>query len=147
MGPFENASFYQFPWAGIAQSVQRLATGWKVWGSNPCGGEIFRTCPDRPWSPSTLLYNRYRVSFSRVRRPGRGVNQPPPSRAEVEEGVELYVYSPFGPSWLVLGRTLPLPFTLPSYYLNTFSRTAFHSLALSMAIPSEFRIDSPQFLS
>jgi hypothetical protein len=24
-------------------------------------GEIFRTLPDRPWGPSTLLYNGYRV--------------------------------------------------------------------------------------
>jgi hypothetical protein len=22
-------------WAGVAQSVKRLVTGWKVWGSNP----------------------------------------------------------------------------------------------------------------
>ena len=25
-----------------------LATGWTVWGSNPGGGEVFRTRPDRP---------------------------------------------------------------------------------------------------
>ena len=24
-------------------------------GSNPGGGEIFRTCPDRPWGPPSLL--------------------------------------------------------------------------------------------
>ena len=30
----------------VAQSVKRLATGWTVRGSNPDGGEIFRTCPD-----------------------------------------------------------------------------------------------------
>ena len=29
-------------------------------GSNPGGGEVFRTRPDRPWGPPTLLYNRYR---------------------------------------------------------------------------------------
>jgi len=34
----------------LAQSVWRLATGWTVRGSNPGGGEIFRTCPDRPWA-------------------------------------------------------------------------------------------------
>ena len=38
-----------------------MATGWTVRGSNPGGGEIFRTCPDRPWGPSSLLYNGYRV--------------------------------------------------------------------------------------
>ena len=37
--------------AGLAQSVERLATGWTVRGSNPGSGEIFRTRPDRPWGP------------------------------------------------------------------------------------------------
>jgi hypothetical protein len=32
----------------VAWSVQRLPTGCMVRGSNPGGGEIFRTCPDRP---------------------------------------------------------------------------------------------------
>jgi hypothetical protein len=45
----------------VAQSVQRLATGWAVRASNPGGGEIFRTCPDRPWGPASLLYNEYWV--------------------------------------------------------------------------------------
>jgi len=47
-------------------------------------------------------------SLPGVKRPGRGVDHPPPSSAEVKEGVELYLYSPSGPSWPVLGRTLPL---------------------------------------
>ena len=33
----------------------------------------------------------------------------PPSSAEVKERVELYICSPSGPSWPVLGWTLPLP--------------------------------------
>ena len=33
--------------AGMAQSVKRLATGWKVRGSNPGGSKIFLTYPDR----------------------------------------------------------------------------------------------------
>ena len=44
-----------------SQSVWRLATGWTLQGSNPGGGEIFRTLPDRPWGPTSLLFNRYRV--------------------------------------------------------------------------------------
>jgi hypothetical protein len=32
----------------VAQSVYPLPTGWMVRGPNPAGGEIFRTCPDRP---------------------------------------------------------------------------------------------------
>jgi len=37
------------------------------------------------------------------KRPGRGVDRPPPSSAEVKERVELYLYYPFGPSWPVIG--------------------------------------------
>ena len=33
----------------------------------------------------------------------------PPSSAEVEGRVELYICSPSGPSWPVIGRTLALP--------------------------------------
>ena len=47
-----------------------------------------------------------------VKRLGRGVDHPPPSSAEVKERVELYLYSPSGPSWTVIGRTLPLPLPL-----------------------------------
>jgi hypothetical protein len=65
---------------------------------NPCGGEIFRTRPDRPWVQFSLPHNGYRVFFPGVKRPGRGVNYPPPSSTEVKEKVELYLYSPFGPS-------------------------------------------------
>ena len=43
-------------WTGIAQSVQRLATGWN------CGrGEIFCTRQDGSWSPPSLLHAEYRV--------------------------------------------------------------------------------------
>jgi hypothetical protein len=45
----------------VAQSGWRLATGWTVRGSNPGGGEIFRTYPDQPQGPLSLLYNEYRV--------------------------------------------------------------------------------------
>jgi len=38
-------------------------------------------------------------SFLGVELPGRGVDHPP----EVKERVELYLYSPSGPSWPVLG--------------------------------------------
>jgi hypothetical protein len=68
---------------------------------------IFRTRPDRPWVPPSLLYNRYRFSSPGVKRPGCDVDHPPPSSAEVKERVELYVCFPSGPSWPVLGRSLP----------------------------------------
>jgi len=76
--------------------------GWTVRVSNSGGGEIFHTCPDRPWDPLSLLYSGYRV-FPGVKRPGHGVDHPPASNAEVKERVELYLYSPSGPFWPVLG--------------------------------------------
>ena len=53
--------------------------------------------------PTSLLYSGYRVSFQGVRRPGRGVNHPLRSSAEVK--VELHLYFPSVPT---LGRSLPL---------------------------------------
>jgi hypothetical protein len=51
-----------------------------------------------------LLYS----SFLKVKRPRHGVNHPTSSSAEVKERVVLYLYSPSGTSWPVLGWTLPL---------------------------------------
>ena len=48
-------------------------------------------------------YTRGSGSFPELKRPGRGVEHPTPSSAEVKEKVELYLYSPSGPSWPVLG--------------------------------------------
>jgi hypothetical protein len=45
-------------------------------GSNTGEGEIFRTCPDRPWGPHSLLYNGYRV-FPGGTAAGRGDDHPP----------------------------------------------------------------------
>jgi len=44
---------------------------------NPGGGEIFRTCPDRPWGPLNLLYNGYRVFPGGKVRPGRDADPHP----------------------------------------------------------------------
>ena len=44
-------------------------------------------------------------SFPGVKRPGRGVDHPPSSSAEVKERVGLYLYSSSGPSLLVEGWT------------------------------------------
>jgi hypothetical protein len=69
-----------------------IATRRPPW-SNPCGGEIFGTCPDRPWGPpiQNLLYKGYRVSFPEVKRSGRGFNYPSRVSAEGEERVEPYL--------------------------------------------------------
>ena len=81
---------------------------WAVRGSNPGGGETFRTRPDRPWGPPSLLYNGYRV-FPGGKAAGAWRWPLTPSSAKVKERVQLYLYYPFGPSWPVLGWTLPLP--------------------------------------
>ena len=49
-----------------------------------------------------------RGSFPGVKRPGGGVDHSPASRTLVKERVELYLYSPSGPSWPVLARNLKL---------------------------------------
>jgi hypothetical protein len=59
----------------------RLVIGWTVRGSNPGRVEIFRTCPDRPWGPPSLLYNGYRVFPVGKKRPGRDADPSPPSSA------------------------------------------------------------------
>ena len=61
----------------VSTYLHRLATGWTVRGSNPGGGEIFRTCPDRPWGPASLLYNGYRFFPGGKERPGRDADPSP----------------------------------------------------------------------
>jgi len=65
-------------------------------------GEIFRTCPDRPWGPPSLLYSGYRV-FPGGKSAGAWLSSATASRAEFKERVEQYHYSPTGNSWPALG--------------------------------------------
>jgi hypothetical protein len=55
-------------------------------------GRGFRTRPDRP-----TFCTMGTGSFQGVNRPGRGVDYPHPSSAEVGGRVELYICSPSGP--------------------------------------------------
>jgi len=80
-------------------------------GTESRWGRVFRTRPDRPWAPSSLLYNGYRV-FPGGKTAGAWFWPPTLSSVEVKERVYLYLYSPFGPSWPVLGCTLSLSLTL-----------------------------------
>jgi hypothetical protein len=66
-----------------------------VRGSNPDGARF--SAPDQTGSEAhPASYPMDTGSFPGVKREGRGVDHPPPSSAEVEEGVELYLYSPLG---------------------------------------------------
>jgi len=49
------------------------------------GGEIFCTCPDRPWGPPSHLYNGYRVFRGSEERPGRDADPLPSSSAVVKK--------------------------------------------------------------
>ena len=62
-----------------AQPAALVATGYGLDrpGSSPGGGEIFRTCPDRPWGPPSLLYNGYRAFSGGKERPGRDADPSP----------------------------------------------------------------------
>ena len=97
----------------------RLDTERTVRESNPGAGEVFRTRPDRPWGPPSLLYNGYRVSLPGLKRPGRGLNHPPLYIDEVKEIVELY----FCFCRLFYGRALAL--------LLPFSKTGRKQLLLA----------------
>ena len=82
----------QIPWAGLGEilpstaadcgpgSEVDIATGYRLDGPGielRGGGEIFRTCPDRPWGPSSLPYNRYRVFPEGIKGPGREADPHP----------------------------------------------------------------------
>ena len=58
----QNSAFLQYRSAHhltntllFLQPTFKRATSWTARGSNPGGGEIFRTCSERPWGPPSLL--------------------------------------------------------------------------------------------
>jgi hypothetical protein len=88
-------------------------------GIKPWWGKIFCARPDRPCGPPSLLYNEYWV-FPRGKKAPGGDWSPTPSSAKVKEGVEPYLYSPSGPSWPVLGWTLPWPLPFTFTFIHIF---------------------------
>jgi hypothetical protein len=101
-------------WAGIAQCVKRLATGWTVWGSNPGEREIFHTPLDRYWGPPSLLYNEYRVSLSGVKHPGRGDDHSHPMQRRGQRKSKFILLLPFCDFLACSSET----FTCTSIFLN-----------------------------
>ena len=92
----------------VDQSVWRLTTSLTVRGSNP-GGAIFSACPDRPWGPTSLLYNGYRVFPGGKVRPGRAADHSPPSCAAFMEELIYNSTHTLGHNWACNGNYLPLP--------------------------------------
>ena len=80
------------------------------------------------------------VVFLGVKQLGRGTDHPPPSNAEVKERVELYVYSPSGPSWPVLGWTLLYFKTVK--FIHDMSYSAKRSSVLNAHNPEDNNGDS-----
>jgi hypothetical protein len=103
------------PQESSARISDNLAEIWQVTVSKgtvrdriPVGGEIFRTRPDRPWGPPSLLYNVYRV-FPWAKSSGAWRWLSTPSSVEVKERVELNLYFTAVSSWPILGWPLLLP--------------------------------------
>jgi hypothetical protein len=91
---------------GWDSSVGILTTDWTVRGSNPGGGDFSHPCRSA-LGPTQPPIKYVPSSSSGGKAAGSGVNHPTLSSAEVKERVELYLYSLSGPSWPVLGLTLP----------------------------------------
>jgi len=83
-------------------------------------GTRFSPRPDRPWGPTSLLYNGYRVFPGGKERPGRAANHSPPSSAAVMEEKS---YTSIYP----LGHTGPVTGSLYIYlYIRECSETIFY---------------------
>jgi len=97
-----NYDIFPVSWACIATCY-----GLDRPGLNSGEGAIFRTRSHWSWIPPSLLYNWYRV-HSRGNAAGAWRWPPTPSSAEVEERVDLYLFSPSVTLWQVVDWTFPL---------------------------------------
>jgi hypothetical protein len=84
----QDARLAEFTFNGWSFRNTHIPFQYSVYGT--WGGEIFRTYPDFPYlsrfsapgqighlaQPASSTYSWYRVSFSGVKRPGRGVDHP-----------------------------------------------------------------------
>ena len=100
-----------------SQYSDQLQAGW--FGDRIPVGARFSTSVQTGPGAHPAFHTVGTRSFARVKWPGHGVNHPPPSSTEVKERVELYLYSRSGPSWSLLGQTLP--FSAMSNVLYKFS--------------------------
>ena len=112
---------------GIATELRAGRFGDRI----PVGGEIFLTCPDRPWYPSSLLYNGYRVFPGGIKRPGRDADPSPPLFPWSRKGRAI----PLLPLWAVrpvqsLSACTRVTFTFTFLTLLMLLMRVFHSLSL-----------------
>jgi hypothetical protein len=77
--------------AGVAESVfDSLRAGWSA---DRVPVRTFSAPVQTGPGAYPASYKMNNRSFPEAKQPGRGVNNPPPSSAEVKERVELYLYS------------------------------------------------------
>jgi hypothetical protein len=81
-------------------------------------GEIFRTCPDRPWGPPNLLYNGYRIFLGGRKRPGCNADPSTLLVPKSKNRVRLYLRSPHKPSW-------PVKTVKPTYFTEIYHHNPF----------------------
>ena len=101
----------------------------------PVGERCFRTRSDRPWDLPSLLYIGCRV-FPGGKAAGAWRWPPTTFSADVKERVELYLYSPSGLLWSVLGWTLTLPLPEGS---QTSPSSPSHTSSVELKVNTEHR--------
>jgi hypothetical protein len=97
---------------------------------NPVGVEIFRTCPDRPWGPPSLLYHGYRVFPGSKERPGGEANSSPPSNAVVKKEYSYTSIPTLGPT----ACTEPLCLYKGDLYLYWWRHINIYLFSLSLVL-------------
>ena len=90
-------------WAGMAQSVQRLATGWTFRGSNIGEGRCSAPAQTGPGAYS-ISYTTGTGSFPGVKRPRRGVDHPPHLAPRLKKGYSDTSTPPMGLRGLFKGE-------------------------------------------
>ena len=116
-----------FPRGGGIASVVGIATSYGLEGPG-IESRWGRHFPHPFWAalePGQPPVNGYWAPFQGVKRPGCGVDHPPPTSVEVKERVVIPLLLP-GPSWPVLGwnlHFLTFPDTNVSLFVLNFRRT------------------------
>ena len=107
---------------GACGHISKLCTYYKPYGSRdsvvgiatrygdriPVGARCYVPVQTGHMGQRNFLYNEYRV-FPGDKAAGAWRWPPTPSSVDVKKSLQLYLYSPSGSSWPVLGWTLPLP--------------------------------------
>ena len=124
----------------LSRYSDSLPTGWSGDGI-PVGSETFLILPETPWGPLSLLYNGYLVFPGGKERTGCGVDHQRLSSVKVKERVELYLYSPSGPLWPVLGWNINLGILWKKLVLNSLVATEYRMVQYRSADKSLARPD------